>query len=645
MKLPASIGPRVRPGDATLASARAPFPRPAFPPSFPADGNGEDGRVFQTFDVIDDPTRGPKRLAALRAKMKAEGVDGFIIPRADAHMGENVAPRDQRLAWLTGFTGSAGTCIALMDRAALFVDGRYTLQARRQTDTTAFEQVAIERTRPEAWLREALPRGGTLAYDPWLHGREEIDRLEDAAEEVGGGLVPLANLIDAIWEDQPEPPCGAVTPYPEALAGESAASKRERIAAELRDAGLAAAAITLPDSICWLLNLRGSDIERSPYLHAFALLREDGGADLFADPAKFDDAARAHLGNEVTLHAPRAFGPALDALHGAKVAVDKASAPVWVSDRLDAAGAETVWRRDPCVLPKAVKNAAELAGSRAAHLRDGAAMARFLRWVEETAPKGGLTEIDAVEKLEGFRAETGALRDISFETICGAGPNGAIVHYRVSRGSNREIVPGDLLLVDSGGQYEDGTTDITRTLATGPVTDEQRRAFTLVLKGMIAIARARWPEGLAGRDLDALARAALWSAGMDYDHGTGHGVGAYLGVHEGPQSLSRRSAEPLLPGMILSDEPGYYREGAFGIRLEILVAVTPPAIPEGGDRKMLGFETLTLAPLDRRLIEPALLDGGERAWLDAYHARVDVEIAPLLDAEDAAWLHGACRPL
>ncbi len=601
--------------------------------------------MFQTFDTATDPAAGPRRLAALRARMKAEGVDGFLVPRADAHMGENVAPRDQRLAWLTGFTGSAGLCIVLADRAALFVDGRYTLQSRAQTDPGAFEIVAIEKTRPERWLREALPKGARLAYDPWLHAREEIDRFAAAAEEAGARLVPTGNLVDAVWEDQPPPPMGPATAYPEALAGESSASKRARLAEELRREGIAAAVITLPDSICWLLNIRGSDIERSPYLHAFALLRDDGRVELFAAPAKFDDAVRAHLGPDVTIHPPEAFGPALDALSGRRAAVDKATAPVWASDRLTAAGAEVVWRRDPCILPKATKTPAELAGARAAHRRDGAAMARFLRWIDEEAPGGSLTEIDVVERLEAFRRATNALRDISFDTICGAGPHGAIVHYRVTRDSNRAVTPGDVLLVDSGGQYEDGTTDITRTLATGPVPPEAARAFTLVLKGMIAVSRARWPEGLGGRDLDALARAALWRAGLDYDHGTGHGVGAYLGVHEGPQSLSRRSVEPFLPGMILSNEPGCYREGAFGIRIENLVVVTEASIPEGGERPMLGFETLTLAPIDRRMIRADLLDPDERAWLDAYHARVAAEIGPLLEGADAAWLTRACAPL
>ena len=403
--------------------------------------------------------------------------------------------------------------------------------------------------------------------------------------------------------------------------------------------------LTLPDSIAWLLNVRGSDIARTPVPLAFAILHAGGRVELFTDPAKADDALRAHLGPDVAIMAPEAFGPGLDALRG-RVAVDRASAPAWVSDRIAATGAaEVVWERDPCILPKACKTEAEIAGARAAHLRDGAAMAEFLAWLDLTAPEGGLTEIDVVKKLEATRAATGQLRDISFETICGAGPDGAIVHYRVTEATNRPVRPGELLLVDSGGQYADGTTDITRTVPVGPVPPEAVRPFTLVLKGLIAMSRLRWPEGLAGRDIDAVARTALWRAGMDYDHGTGHGIGSYLGVHEGPQSLSRRGLEPLLPGMILSIEPGYYREGAFGIRIENLAVVRPPEVPEGGDRPMLGFETLTLAPIDRRLVDRGLLEPDERAWLDAYHARVAETLAPLVEPETARWLRAACQPL
>ena len=601
--------------------------------------------MFQSFETQGNRAAGPGRLAALRARMAAEGVHGFLVPRGDAHMGETVAARDQRLAWLTGFTGSAGICAALADRAALFVDGRYTIQAREQVDEV-FERVGIEKTPLSAWLKTALKPGQRLAYDPWLHGREQVEALERACAEAGAELVPTANLVDAVWEDQPAPPMGALAVHAEALAGESSAAKRARLGRELAEAARDAAVLTLPDSLAWLLNVRGSDVARMPAPHAFGLLRADGTATLFVAAAKLSDPVRAHLGNAVEIAAPEALGPALDGLAGRTILLDRATCPVWIAHRLEAAGAKIDWGQDPCILPKSRKSEAELAGARAAHLRDGAALVRFLRWVDETAPGGGLTEIAAVEKLEALRAETGELRDISFDTICGAGPNGAIVHYRVTRDTDRTVVPGDLLLVDSGAQYLDGTTDVTRTLATGPAPAGAARAFTLVLKGMIAIALARWPAGLAGRDIDALARRALWAGGLDYDHGTGHGVGSYLGVHEGPASISRRGLVPLEPGMILSNEPGCYREGAWGIRLEILVAVTPPAVPEGGEREMLGFETLTLAPIDRRLIVPDLLDPPERAWLDAYHARVAEALAPLLpDPADRDWLAAACAPL
>ncbi|MGM0583082.1 MAG: aminopeptidase P family protein [Pseudomonadota bacterium] len=602
--------------------------------------------MFQSFDTQGDRAAGPARLQALREAMAWEGVQGFLVPRADAHMGETVAPRDQRLAWLTGFTGSAGLCVALAERAAVFVDGRYVLQVREQVDESAFELLQSEKTPPKDWLAGAVSQGDRIGYDPWLHSRDSLRPLREAAEGAGAELVPVPNLVDRVWSDQPGPPRGPVSPHPEALAGESSRSKRRRLAAGLREAGQAAAVITLPDSLAWLLNIRGADVPRLPAPHAFGILHDDGRAALFIAPEKLDEDARAHLGAEVEAAPPEAFAPALDALGSRRVLLDEGTAPLWVAQRLEAAGAEIAWGRDPCVLPKARKTGAELEGARAAHRRDGAAMVRFLRWLEETAPRGGLSEIDAVQALEGFRRETGELRDISFDTICGAGPHGAIVHYRVTRETDRRIAPGDLVLVDSGGQYPDGTTDITRTVATGPAPEEAARVFTLVLKGMIAIARARWPRGLSGRDLDALARAALWRAGLDYDHGTGHGVGSYLSVHEGPVALSRRNAVPLEPGMILSDEPGCYREGAWGIRIENLLAVTPAEIPPGGEREMLGFETLTLAPIDRRLIRPGLLDGEERAWLDAYHARVAAELSPLLpDPADRAWLEAACAPL
>lgn len=601
--------------------------------------------MLQDFHRRTTPDTGAPRLAALRAAMAAAGVDAFLVPRADAHQGENVAPHDDRLAWLTGFTGSAGLAVVTADKAALFVDGRYTLQARAEADPAAFAFLRHPEDKPADWLAEVLAGSARVGFDPWLHTADELEKLEAPLAPRQIGLVRVDNLVDAVWADQPPPPARPIRPHPEALAGRDAAGKRAEIAATLAAEDLAAAVLTSPDAIAWLLNIRGADIARTPVALVFAILHADGRVDLFADPSAADAELRAHLGKDVAIREKAAFGPALDALTG-RVAVDKGRAPVWVSDRLAAAGrAETVWRADPTLVPKATKTAAEIAGARAAHLRDGAAMTEFLAWLDRTAPEGGLSEIDVVRRLEGFRRGTGELRDIAFETICGAGPNGAIVHYRVNEATNRAIAPGDLLLVDSGGQYMDGTTDITRTVGIGPVPAEARRPFTLVLKGLIAMSRLRWPPGLSGRDIDAVARAALWAAGLDYDHGTGHGVGSYLGVHEGPASISRRSTEPIRPGMILSIEPGCYREGAFGIRIENLAVVSEPAVPDGGEREMLGFETLTLAPIERRLIDPALLDPAEIAWIDAYHARVAEALTPLVEPETARWLAAACRPL
>jgi Xaa-Pro aminopeptidase len=608
--------------------------------------------MFQSFSQSSSRTESPARVAALRDRLRAHGVDGFLIPRADAHQGETVAPRDERLAWLTSFTGSAGLAIVLADRTALFVDGRYTLQAANQADTTLFEIVPVHETPAADWLKGVLAEGQAVAYDPWLHGRAEIDRLTEAAKTRSARLIPIEpNPLDEIWADQPPPPLGAVRVQPEELAGETAAERRRRIGGLIGETGADAAVLTQPDCLAWLLNIRGGDLPRSPVALGFAVIRADGTVALYMEPDKLDDAVRAHLGNEVSVVPPGTFGEGLDALAGKTVLLDKATCPLWVANRLEAATARLEWGEDPCLKPKAIKNAAELAGMRAAHRRDGAAMARFLHWLEAAAAESrSLTEIDIVGALEGFRVATGQLMDISFDTICGSGPNGAIVHYRVTRESNRTLQPGELLLVDSGGQYQDGTTDITRTIAFGSIDQTARRPFTLVLKGMIAISRARWPKGIAGRDLDPLARNALWQAGFDYDHGTGHGVGVYLNVHEGPQRLSRRGGEAVLePGMILSNEPGYYVAGRFGIRTENLVAVTEPAVPDGGDRAMLGFETLTLAPIDRRLIDPNVLGAEDAAWLDHYHARVLAEIGDELDPDrDAAvleWLTEACAPL
>jgi len=596
--------------------------------------------MFQSFDETSDPSQSPARIAALRNRLKEDGLSGFLVPRADRHMGEYVAPCDERLAWLTGFTGSAGFAAILGREAGIFIDGRYKVQVRAQVDLTLLTPVDWPDTRLGPWLAERVAKGDRIGFDPWLHTADDAAALSKALEGAGAALVAVDNLVDRIWADRPDPPSAPAEAYPAALAGAAAAEKRAQIAEVLEESGEESAVLTLPDSIAWLLNIRGADIARIPVVQAFAILRADGSVTVFSDPAKF---AELDLGFEVEPW--EAFESALSSLEG-PVRVDPKSAPVAVFDRLEAAGSKVSRAPDPCQIPKACKTEAEIEGTRAAHLRDAAAMVEFLAWLDARAPRGRLTEIEVASTLEGFRRATNALRDISFDTISGAGPNGAIVHYRVTERTNREVSPGELLLVDSGGQYLDGTTDITRTVAIGPAGDEERRAFTLVLKGMIAISRARFPRGVAGAHLDALARYPLWLAGLDYDHGTGHGVGAYLSVHEGPQRLSRLGTEVLRPGMILSNEPGYYREGAFGIRIEnLIVTREAPALPGADDREMLDFETLTWVPIDRRLIDAALLDTAERAWLDGYHAQVAARLEGRLSEDAAAWLAEAAAPL
>jgi Xaa-Pro aminopeptidase len=593
--------------------------------------------VFQTFDSAASPDQGPPRLAALRQALQAEGLAGFIIPRADVHQGEYVAARDERLQWLTGFTGSAGFCIVLPDVAGVFIDGRYRTQVKAQV-AQVYTPVPWPEVKPGDWLRETLA-AGEVGFDPWLHTAEEVGRIEAALVGSGVTLRAVKNMVDGIWPDQPAAPMGRAFVHPEALAGETGAEKRARLAEGLRKAGQRAAVITLPDSLCWLLNIRGADVPRNPILHGFAVLHDDGRVTLFAEAAKFDDAVLAHLGSQVTLRPPSAFVPALHTLPG-PVRVDRTTAPLAVSRELEEAGVEVVWGDDPCRLPKARKTAAEIAGMREAHLRDGAAMVEFLAWLEAQAP-GTLSEITVTRALEGFRRATNALHDISFDTICGSGPNGAVIHYRVTEETNREIGRDELLLVDSGAQYLDGTTDITRTIAMGDPGEEARACYTRVLQGLIAVSRARWPKGLAGRDLDPLARFPLWVEGQDYDHGTGHGVGAFLSVHEGPQRLSRLSEVPLEPGMILSNEPGYYREGAFGIRLENLIVVEVAA-DLGDHRAQLSFETLTFVPFDRRLVRVEVLSPAERVWLNGYHAQVLEKLAPRLSPAALDWAKAAC---
>ncbi|MEI6557348.1 MAG: aminopeptidase P family protein [Rhodospirillaceae bacterium] len=583
------------------------------------------------------------RLTALRAELVRRGLDGFVVPRADEHQGEYVPPGAERLSWLTGFTGSAGLAVVLAGRAAVFTDGRYTLQVRAEVAGADYGFRHQIDDSLAGWLIEALPAGGRIGYDPWLHTTGWVDALGPELARAGIQLESVAdNPIDAVWPDRPPPPLASVTIQPLTYAGRSAGEKCAELAAVLRQSRSRATVLTMPESVAWLLNIRGGDVPRSPLALSFAILYEDERVELFIDARKLSAELIAHLGAAVTVRPPAALTEALDRLGraGCRVRVDAESAASAVIARLCAAGATIERAADATALPRACKSAAELAGARAAHLRDGVAMVRFLHWLEG-ALDGAVTELGAATRLEAFRRQGALFRDLSFETISGAGANGAIVHYRVSPESDRPLLPGTLYLVDSGAQYQDGTTDITRTVALGAPTAEMRERFTRVLKGHIALAGVRFPPGTTGSQLDVLARLPLWQAGLDYDHGTGHGVGSYLSVHEGPQRISKRPSRiALAPGMILSNEPGCYVAGAYGIRIENLMAVRASALAP-----MLEFETLTLVPIDRALIEVALLDDRERDWLEAYHLRVRESLTPLLELAAAAWLAAATRPL
>ncbi|SJZ32228.1 Xaa-Pro aminopeptidase [Enhydrobacter aerosaccus] len=590
----------------------------------------------------------PERLAALRSELKRRGLDGFVAPRADEHQGEYVPRRSQRLAWLTGFSGSAGLAIVLADRAALFVDGRYTLAIRTQVDLKAFSPHQVPEQSPEAWIAANLPNGGKLGFDPWLQTMDGYERFARAAQRAGGTFVPVEhNPIDAVWRDRPAAPLAPVLPQPEEFTGESSASRRKRIAETLTSRGAEVALLTAPDSIAWLLNIRGGDVPRTPFALGFALLHADEHVDLYMDLRKIPPRTVSWLGNSVTLAPPEELGPALDTLGkmAKRVLIEPSTAPYWAATRLQAAGATLIRDADPVALPKACKNATELEGIRSAHRRDGVAMSRFLAWLDRESKTGRLREIEVSDRLQAMREETGKLRDLSFDTISGAGPNGAVVHYHATTATERTLDLGSLYLVDSGGQYRDGTTDITRTVAIGTPSAEMRDRFTRVLKGHIALAMARFPAGTTGSQLDSLARYALWQVGLDYDHGTGHGVGAYLSVHEGPQRISKVANNiALQPGMIVSNEPGYYKTGAYGIRIENLLAVREANIA-GADRRYYEFETLTLAPIDLNCIEPALLTEAEKAWLNGYHARVQEVVAPQVDDSTRAWLGMATRAI
>ncbi|GJE28534.1 aminopeptidase P family protein [Methylobacterium organophilum] len=600
---------------------------------------------FQSFE---DPShaKGSERIEALRSALRETGIDGFVVPRADEHQSEYVPAHAERLAWLTGFTGSAGTAVILADKAALVVDGRYTLQAPEQVDTGVITVVPLAEKTAEAWLGENLGKGQVLGYDPWLHTPDGVARLERAAAKAGGSLKPLdANLVDAVWAGRPKPPGGPVVSHPAEIAGESVADKLARVRAALAEAEVDALVISDPHNLAWAFNLRGADVAHTPLALGYAIVKREGLAGLYLASREIDPDLRAALTPHAILAGRADFEPALFALAtgAARVRLDTVTGAVALKNRIEAAGGVADLGADPITLMKAVKNPAEIAGTRAAHHRDGVALTRFLAWLDREGANG-LTEIAAVEALEDFRAEGGLLREVSFPTISGSGPNGAIVHYRVTRATDRRLGPGELFLIDSGAQYLDGTTDVTRTVAIGTPSAEMRDRFTRVLKGHIAIARAVFPKGTTGTQIDAFARASLWEAGFDYDHGTGHGVGAFLSVHEGPQRIAKVGTVALQAGMILSNEPGYYKAGAYGIRIENLILVEPRTLP-GGERPMLGFETLTLAPIDLRLVEPALLGPADAAWLDAYHARVREALSPDLDAETRAWIDAATRPV
>jgi len=601
---------------------------------------------FQTFEDASERAASAARVASLRAELKRRGLTGFVVPRADRQQNEYLPASEERLAWLTGFTGSAGAAVVLADTAAVFVDGRYTVQADAQVDRDVFAIAHLVETPPSQWLTQNARAGDRIGYDPWLHTSESVERLKQAAADAGAELVAVdGNPIDALWRARPAPPSGPVTLRDIKLAGESAADKLKRVRGELEKARADALVVSDPQNVAWTFNIRGSDIAHTPLALAFALIPREGRPRLYVEPKKLDNATRHALEDIADVRTPDDLSRDLAALRDKSVRLDQASAADALSKIVGENGGKPVRAADPITLMKAVKNHAEIAGTRAAHLRDGAAVTRFLAWLDREAPKGALTEIDAVAALESFRRDTGLLKDVSFPTIAGAGPNGAIVHYRVTRETNRRLGMNELFLIDSGAQYEDGTTDITRTVAVGTPSEETRDRFTRVLKGHIAIATAVYPENTSGAQLDTLARVALWQAGLDFDHGTGHGVGSYLSVHEGPARISKLGHVALRRGMILSNEPGYYKTAAYGIRIENLVLVIAAPEPAGAEKPLNAFETLTLAPIDRRLVDTAMLTAKERHWLDSYHGRVHETIAPLVDAGTRKWLAQATRPL
>ena len=583
------------------------------------------------------------RVAALRQTLKKMKLTGLIVPRQDEFQGEYVAAYAERLRWLTGFAGSWGMAVLTLKKGAIFVDGRYTIQVRLQVNTKLFTPHHLIDDPPTAWIADNLKKGDVLGFDPWLLTSDQTERFTAACAKVGAKLVALAtNPIDAIWEDQPKRPSASLSVQPLQFAGQSVADKLAVISKLLNKAGADATVLTQPDSVAWAFNIRGHDVPYTPVVLAYAILKRKGKAELFIDKAKLPEDVQAHLKKSVIIKKPAELEPALKALGRSVVQIDSNWAPAIIKSTL--AKAKIINATDLCVLPKAKKNKTEQEGARAAHRRDGVAMSRFLCWLESAAPQGNLTEWSVAEKLEQFRKDTGMLLDLSFDSIAGAGPNAALPHYHVNPDDCLPLKINEIFLIDSGGQYQDGTTDITRTVIVGESTQEMQDRFTRVLKGMIDVSRIRFPKGTCGSQIDALARQSLWAAGLDYDHGTGHGVGSYLSVHEGPARINKTDRTPLEPGMILSNEPGFYKQNSFGIRIENLLLVHEAKDIEGGERPMLGFETLTLCPIERRLIDTKLLTRDELHWLDTYHARVLKEIGDHLSGAELAWLQKACAP-
>ncbi len=602
--------------------------------------------MFQSFTDKSQSELSAERTAALRKELQSRRLDGFIVPRSDEHQGEYVGPHAERLAWLTGFTGSAGTAVVLIDEAAIFVDGRYTVQAEEQTDGSVYNRCHLVDEPVTKWLSSHLASGQRLGFDPWLHTVNSVKRLRVACQRANAELVAVeTNPLDAVWADQPAPPSAPVYTHPTQFAGQSAAEKANVLAEALKTAGADAAVLTTPESIAWAFNFRGSDVPHTPISLAFAILQQNGAAQIFIDQARLEEDLVRQLDGVAEVRSPDAFAPSLGELSGQKVLIDPAWCAQAIETALKAGGAQIVIGADPCLLPKATKNPVEQEGARIAHVRDGGAMVKFLRWLETEAPSGDVTEIDAATKLEACRAETGVLKEISFDSISGAGEHAALPHYRVTEESNLALEPGTLYLIDSGAQYQDGTTDITRTVAIGTPTDEMSDRYTRVLKGHIAIARARFPKGTNGAQLDTLARLSLWEAGLDFDHGTGHGVGSFLSVHEGPQRIAKTGAVALEPGMIISNEPGYYKQGAFGIRIENLVIVSKTPMGPGEEREMYAFETITFCPIDTAPISVSLLDDQELEWLNSYHREVREKLSSQVTGADLDWLLKTTEPL